>query len=101
MERTITALKARRNLGQLLEEVYYKGNHYIVERAGRPMAAVVPIAQYMQWREKRQAFFAMIDEARERNKDVAPEVVEAEVEEAVRQVRDQRRKAARLRPTSP
>jgi prevent-host-death family protein len=41
----ITALKARRNLGQLLEEVYYRGSRYVIERAGRPMAAVVPLSQ--------------------------------------------------------
>ena len=41
----ITALKARRNLGQILEEVYYRGRSYVIERAGRPMAAVVPLSQ--------------------------------------------------------
>jgi hypothetical protein len=39
----ITALKMRRNLGQTLEDVYYRENCYIIERAGRPMAALVPI----------------------------------------------------------
>lgn len=91
MEKTINALKARQNLGQILEEVYYKGDHYIVERAGKPMAAVVPIGQYMQWKERRESFFAMIDEARERNSGVAPEVIEAEVAEAVVEVRRMRR----------
>ena len=33
----ITALKARRNLGQILEEVYYRGSRYVIERAGRPL----------------------------------------------------------------
>jgi hypothetical protein len=30
----VNALKARKNLGQLLEEVYYKGDQYVIERAG-------------------------------------------------------------------
>ena len=41
----INALKARQNFGQMLEEVYYKGDQFIIERAGKPMAAVVPLSQ--------------------------------------------------------
>jgi prevent-host-death family protein len=28
----------------MLEEVYYKGEQFIIERAGKPMAAVVPLS---------------------------------------------------------
>jgi prevent-host-death family protein len=38
-------MKARQNFGQMLEEVYYKGDQFIIERAGKPMAAVVPLWQ--------------------------------------------------------
>ena len=48
----ITALKARRNLGQILEEVYYRGSRYVIERAGRPMAAVVPLPQQAAQRKR-------------------------------------------------
>ena len=41
----LNALKARYNFGQMLEEVYYKGDQFIIERAGKPMAAVVPLWQ--------------------------------------------------------
>jgi len=95
MEKTINALDARRRLGQLLEEVYYQGHQYIIERAGKPMAVVVPISQYRQWKERREQFFALIDEAREANKDVYPEQIESEVDEAVRMVREEKR---RMRP---
>jgi len=94
MEKTISALEARRKLGQLLEEVFYQGHQFIVERAGKPMAAVVPLSQYRQWKERREQFFALVDEARERNQSVPPEVVEAEVEEALRAVRKERRGAS-------
>lgn len=40
---------------------------------------------------KRDEFFAMIDEVRERNQDTPPEVIEAEVEECVREARLTRR----------
>ena len=40
MVRKINALKVRQNLGQLLDEVYHTGDQSVIERAGRPMAAV-------------------------------------------------------------
>lgn len=50
--KTISAIKARKNLGQLLEEVYYQGAQYIIERAGRPMAVVVPLQQLEERKDK-------------------------------------------------
>jgi prevent-host-death family protein len=95
MTKTVNALKARRNLGQLLEEVYYKGDQYVIERAGRPMAAVVPIWQLEEWQKRRQRFFGMVGELWEKNEPVRPDVIEREVEEATRAARAKatRRKA--------
>jgi hypothetical protein len=42
--RKINALKARQTLGTLLEEVFYRDEHFIIERAGKPMAALVPLS---------------------------------------------------------
>jgi len=35
----------------MLEEVYYKGDQFVIERAGRPMAAVVPVWQLEEWQK--------------------------------------------------
>lgn len=88
----INALKARKNLGQLLEEVYYKGDQYVIERAGRPMAAVVPVWQLEDRQKRRERFFTMIEEVQKRNKRVKPEVIEREVREAIRAVRAKARR---------
>ena len=90
MLKTISALKARKNLGELLEEVYYRGDQYIIERAGKPMAAVVPLSQLEAWQERRDAFFGMVDEAREKTRKTKPATMEKEVAEAVRSVRQRR-----------
>ncbi|MGH7412352.1 MAG: type II toxin-antitoxin system Phd/YefM family antitoxin [Candidatus Methylomirabilis sp.] len=87
MTKTVSALKARKNLGQLLEEVYYRGDQYVIERAGRPMAAVVPIWQLEEWQKRRQRFFGMVGELWEKNKPVRSDVIEQEVEEAARAAR--------------
>jgi prevent-host-death family protein len=47
--KTINAGKARQNFGQLLEQVYYRSDQLIIERAGKPMAAVVPLSQLEEW----------------------------------------------------
>ena len=42
---TINAMKARQNFGQMIEEVYYKGDQFVIARTGKPMAAVIPLWQ--------------------------------------------------------
>lgn len=83
MVKKMNALKARKNLGQLLEEVYYKGDQYVIERAGKPMAAVVPVWQLEERRKRRERLFQTVEGVRERNKNVKPEVIEREVLQAV------------------
>lgn len=92
MVKNINALKARQNLGQLLEEVYYKNDQYVIERAGRPMAAVVPVWQLEQRRERGNRFFEAVQEVWRRNRSVKPETISREVEVAVRAVRPKTRR---------
>jgi len=87
VKRTITALDARRRLGELLESVYLRGDEVVIERAGKPMAVVIPAARYQALERSRDRFWAMVDEVHERNQDVPAEVIEAEVREAIRAVR--------------
>jgi prevent-host-death family protein len=49
IERTVTATEARVHFGELLDAVAEKGDAVIVERAGRPLAVVVPIDE---WRRR-------------------------------------------------
>lgn len=92
MVKKVNALNARKKLGQLLEEVYYKGDQYVIERAGRPMAAVVPVWQLDERAARKDRLFAMVEEVWQRNRPLKSEVIGQEVKRAVRAVR---RKAAR------
>jgi len=83
-------MRARGKLGQILEEVYYRGDQYVIERAGKPMAAVVPIEQYEQWRKERETFFEAVDAIRSENTDVPPERVMQDVTAAKRAARRRR-----------
>jgi len=92
MVKKVNALKARQHLGQLLEEVYYKGDQYVIERAGKPMAAVVPLWQLEEWQKRREQFFAAVAEVQQQHQQVKPEIIEQEVREAIRAVRTQARR---------
>jgi prevent-host-death family protein len=83
----ITAMNARKNLGEVLEEVYYKGDQYVIERAGKPMAAIVPLAQLEAWQAQRDQFFTTIDVVRKKNRKVSAKRIKDEVTEAVEKVR--------------
>jgi prevent-host-death family protein len=62
MERTMKAADARRRFGEVLDEVADHGGHYVIERRGEPVAAVVPIHLYEKWKKERDAFFEHLAE---------------------------------------
>jgi len=44
MTKTVTALEARKNLGEILNRAYYKGEATIILRKGKTIARIVPPA---------------------------------------------------------
>ena len=89
MKRKVSAVEARKRLGEILESVYYRGDEVVIERAGKPMAVVIPAARYEAMERSRDRLFELIEKAQERNKDVRYEVIEREVEQAIREVREE------------
>lgn len=90
MERTIAAVDARRQFGKVLNEVMAKGDSYLVERHGEPVAAVVPIRLYEQWKRERDAFFDRMEETAKRANMSEEEGMSLALE-AVQAVRAERR----------
>jgi len=62
MKRTVTALEARRKLGELLEGVS-RGDEVVIERSGKVMGVVIPIERYQQIQAARQELLARIEAA--------------------------------------
>src|SRR3954470_7555111 len=91
MKRRLSAVEARKRLGEVLDGVYYRGDEVVIERAGKPLAVVVPVKLYEQQQKQREASWDAVlvknAEVYERNKDVPSEVIDAEIEEAVREAR--------------
>ena len=86
MERKIAAFDARRKFGKVLDEVAAKGDRFVVERHGAPIAAVVPIQLYDQWKRAREAFFGRM-EAIGRQVNMSEDEAGQLVQEAIQAVR--------------
>jgi hypothetical protein len=65
------------------------------------MAAITPVEQSRQWKERRERFFGMVDEVRARNEGTPAAVIEAEVSEALQAVRKARAMRALATNTCP
>ena len=73
MLKTVSAIKVRQNLGQLMNEVSLKADEYIVERAGKPLVAIIPIEKYLNMKEKRDEFFRLYNTL-QKGADISPPV---------------------------
>jgi prevent-host-death family protein len=91
MGKIISAMKARQNLGQLLEEAFYRGEKFVIKRGNKPMAVLIPINEYEQFKRQRNEDFSIYDEIWELNRDIPMEEIERDVQEAVEEVRAKRR----------
>jgi prevent-host-death family protein len=92
MVKRISAIKVRQNLGQVMNEVALKEDEYIVERAGKPLVAIIPIDQYQRLRDEKEDFFRMVDEIQKETVRSDRKVVGLEIEEAVKAYRKSKSK---------
>jgi prevent-host-death family protein len=92
MYKTISALKARQNLGQIMNEVALKGDDYIIERAGKPLVAVIPMEKYQSLQKDWDEFFEGLAEMSANVKEQDYELVDRLVDEAVHAARKPRAK---------
>lgn len=89
MEKTVSSQDAPERFGDLLQGVSDKGDRYVVEQDGVPLAAVVPFALYSQWKHRREGFFGQIREAADR--------ANLSESEAIR-LTDEAKRAVRVQP---
>lgn len=92
MRREATAMTVRQNLGELLNQVQYRGDSVVVTKDGKPVAALVDYPLYERIRRMREAFDALAARLGEVYADVPGETAEAEIDAAVRSVRRRSRR---------
>jgi hypothetical protein len=88
MEKTVSAYALRRGLGQMVQDILTRGDKFVVERHGTPVAAMVPIEFYEQWKQSRERFFEMLRTA-QANANLSEEEAAQLAAEAVEAVRGQ------------
>ncbi len=93
MYKTISALKARQNLGQVMNEVALKGDEYIIERGGKPLVAVIPMERYQSLQKDLDEFFESLDMMRRDIKKEDPELIDKLIDEAVQFARKKKIKS--------
>lgn len=93
MSKKISALKVRQNLGQVMNEVALRGDEYIIERAGKPLVAIIPIEKYRAMQVEVDAFYENLGEMGASTKDENSSTMERLIDEAVRAYRKAKAKA--------
>lgn len=87
MKRELDITKARETLSAIIERVQLYGDTYVISRYRKPVAAIVPIEVYENWKRQRAELFDTIGRIRSRNEDVDPEQVMEDVLQAQQAIR--------------
>jgi prevent-host-death family protein len=86
----MAAQDAGPNLSELLCRVQHGGETVILEEAGKPLAAVIPLEQYEKMMEEREAKFDAFHRSIHDRPAFSEEEVEADIADAIAIVRGKR-----------
>jgi prevent-host-death family protein len=87
---TLSAMQARQKFGEILNRVDLVHDQYIIERNGRPLAAIVPISSLESIQKKaRKNALSFLDSS---GSDLTEEEANKIAVDAVKEVRAERRK---------
>ena len=90
---TVSAMKARQQFGEILNRVDLVHDQFIIERNGRPLAAIVPISALEEIHIKSRA--RALSFLNRTNSEVTEEEANKIAVETVKEVRTERRKTKR------
>lgn len=96
MSEKVSTLDVRQRLGDMLNRVALRHDEFIIERKGKPLAALVPIYRLEQMREfaRRQAL-EMMELQKGRNRNLSDEEVMQIANAAKRDARRAKKRARR------
>ena len=86
---TIPATKAHRKFGELIRRVYSGEEHFVVEKDGLPVAAIISMEEYRQFMAKQAENISRFENAaRQIGEEIArQELTEEDIEAQVESVR--------------
>lgn len=83
MIKEVSSATARKNFGELLNEVRYGHDNVLITKSGKPIAALIEIELFEKIRKLKAEFEAMTEELAQVYINVDPEVAEQEINEAL------------------
>ena len=83
----VSAVVFRQNLGEMLNQVHYRGESIVVSKDGKPVAALVDAELFARIRRLRERFDALTSRLADAYATVPPEQGLAEIDAAVSAVR--------------
>ncbi len=93
MEKIIGVTDLQRNFRAVFDDVAQKNTPFVLTRGSRPEAALIPYAEYVRYQQLRESDVLrrvelLLAVMVEQNADYDPAEVAADIEAAVREVRD-------------
>lgn len=95
--RTVDTKTVRDRLGDLLDQARYRGDEFVIQRRGRPVAALIPYDTFERFQRERREALRVFEQIWEANAGVDPRRVAEDVERAVGDVRKERLRPRRQR----
>lgn len=91
----IGARDLRQKFAEILGKVGFGGDVAVVERSGKPMAAIIPIEMYQQLVAEREARFQIIEKIQNAQEARPLEEIEQDLNAAIKRVRGGKNAARR------
>ena len=84
---SISAMDLRKEPGRFLDRVSYRGESFIIERAGKPKAVLVPIREFAEMKrlreETKKRLFLRVDKVYEKTAKLDSKKIELTIEKAI------------------
>ena len=89
MDRVMGVTEARSRLGEIVAQVQYAGDTVVLEKNGRPAAALIPYALFEQFFKQREAAYQVVAEVQAQNAelDLDDDALQAWINDAIHAVR--------------
>ena len=89
--KTIPAVEARVHFGEILQKSFKNKDRFVVEKSGIPMVVILNAEEYANIIQEREERFKIIDRIKAKLPQRSEEEIEADVAEAIKNVRKKKR----------
>ena len=91
MKKKLGVTEARKQFSEVVNQVQYSGDTYVIVKRGKRAAAIVPVEILDKWEDDRIELFDTIRKIQQANADADPDQVMEDVLQAQQAVRAEKR----------